>query len=299
MGECLDVSRVHYGEHRHWVLRARRGGTLARNRPSLSRARGEHRSAKHEGLSVTDRPLLPAAGDVTAVAAGSAALRRVGAAIRNLFWLKAVGTTAFMWLFFVGYFHLLRHPTQPPIVMPLTAIDRWIPFHPWALWPYISLWFYVALPPSLLVGLRSLLAYGVWIGALCIAGLVCFYFWPTAVPRQALSTDGLAGFDLLRGVDATGNACPSLHVAAATFSAWWLHRLLRALALPPWLRGANALWYALIVWSTLATRQHVWWDVLAGLALALLFTPPSLRWIGLPRGDDMMAPQGKRADAGV
>jgi len=52
---------------------------------------------------VTDRPLLPAAGDVTAVAAGSAALRRVGAAIRNLFWLKAVGTTAFMWLFFVGF----------------------------------------------------------------------------------------------------------------------------------------------------------------------------------------------------
>ena len=189
----------------------------------------------------------------------------------------------------------MHTPTQAPIVMPLTAIDRWIPFHPWALWPYISLWFYVALPPSLLTSFRSLLSYGSWVGALCIAGLVCFYFWPTAVPRQPLSTEGMAGFDLLRGVDAAGNACPSLHVAAATFSAWWLHRLLHALALPAWLRAANAAWYALIVWSTIATRQHVWWDVLAGVALALLFTPASLRWVGAPRRDDMMPAQGKRA----
>jgi len=247
---------------------------------------------------VTDRPLLPAARDATATApagAGLLALRRVGVCIGTLFWIKAVGTTAFMGLFFIAYFHLLRHPTQAPIVMPLTAIDRWIPFHPWALWPYISLWFYVALPPSLLTSFRSLLSYGSWVGALCIAGLVCFYFWPTAVPRQPLSTEGMAGFDLLRGVDAAGNACPSLHVAAATFSAWWLHRLLHALALPAWLRAANAAWYALIVWSTIATRQHVWWDVLAGVALALLFTPASLRWVGAPRRDDMMPAQGKRA----
>jgi hypothetical protein len=247
---------------------------------------------------VTDRSLLPVAGEVAAtatVSSGLLALRRVGVCIGNLFWLKAVGTTAFMWLFFLAYFHLLRHPTQAPIVMPLTSIDRWITFQPWALWPYVSLWFYVALPPSLLVGFRSLLAYGLWIGALCIAGLACFYFWPTAVPRQTLSTEGLMGFDLLRGVDAAGNACPSLHVAAATFTALWLHRMLHALELPAWLRGANALWYALIVWSTLATRQHVWWDVVAGLVLALLFTPPSLRWVGVPRGDAIMAPQGKRA----
>jgi hypothetical protein len=247
---------------------------------------------------VTDRSLLPLTGEVTATSPagpGLPALRRVGACIGRLFWLKAVGTTVFMWLFFIAYFHLLRHPAHTPIVMPLTAVDRWITFQPWALWPYVSLWFYVTLPPTLLITFRSLLTYGLWVGALCIAGLACFYFWPTAVPRQALSTEGMTGFDLLRGVDAAGNACPSLHVAAATFTALWLHRLLRALELPAWLRGANALWYVLIVWSTLATRQHVWWDVLGGLALALLFTPPSLRWVGVPRGDAIIAPQGNRA----
>jgi hypothetical protein len=250
---------------------------------------------------VIERELLPhaiAAPSLAAASPGAAALQCVLACIGRQFWLKAFGITAFMWLFFVGYFSLLRHPTQAALEMPLTAIDRWVAFQPWALWPYISLWFYVVIPPSLLISARSLVAYGVWVGSLCVAGLACFYFWPTAVPRSALSTDGLIGFDLLRGVDAAGNACPSLHVAAATFSALWIHRLVGSLTLPQWLRAANAVWFALIVWSTLATRQHVWWDVLAGLALGLLFAPPSLRWVGAPKGADIITPQGTRAGGG-
>jgi len=181
-----------------------------------------------------------------------------------------------MWLFFVGYFHLLRHPTYAVFEMPLTAIDRWIEFHAWALWPYVSLWFYVVLPPALMPNARELIRYGWWIGGLCLAGLACFYWWPTAVPLPAVDIAEHAGFGLLRGVDAAGNACPSLHVAAATFSALWLDRLLRDLAMPRWLRGASGLWFVLIVWSTLAVKQHVWWDVVAGLLLALAVALPSL-----------------------
>jgi hypothetical protein len=249
---------------------------------------------------VTERRLRPAAHPIGRAATANvpAGARSMRATLLSLFWLKALGITVFMSLFFVGYFHLLRHPTQAPVEMPLTAIDHWIGFQPWALWPYISLWFYVTLPPNLLTSFRSLLAYGAWIGGLCITGLAFFYWWPTAVPRPEASTADLAGFHLLRGVDAAGNACPSLHVATATFSAIWLDRLLRRLVLPAWMRGANALWFVLIVWSTLATRQHVWWDVVAGLALALLFTPLSLRWDGVPRAGDIMAPLGKRAGQG-
>jgi PAP2 superfamily protein len=207
--------------------------------------------------------------------------------MRAWFWLKAAGTTAFMWLFFVGYFHLLRHPARPPLEMPVTAIDHWIEFQAWALWPYVSLWVYVAIPAGLLTTFRDLLRYGLWIGALCVAGLACFLLWPTAVPRVDTPGAAQAGFALLRGVDATGNACPSLHVATATFSALWLHRLLSDLALPRWLRALNVGWFALIVWSTLAIRQHVWWDVVAGVMLALVFAWPSLRWA--PRGGDIMA----------
>jgi hypothetical protein len=215
---------------------------------------------------------------------------RLSERLRACFWLKAIGTTTFMPLFFVGYFHLLRHPAQPAFEMPLTAIDRWVGFRPWALWPYFSLWVYVALPPGLMANARELIRYGWWIGGLCIAGLACFYLWPTSVPQLAPDIAAPASFDLLRGVDAAGNACPSLHVATAAFSALWLERMLRELAAPRWLRGASACWFALIVWSTLAVKQHVWWDVAAGLLLALTVAPPSLRWRGAaPRGDIMAA----------
>jgi hypothetical protein len=43
--------------------------------------------------------------------------------MRRLFVLKLFGTTAWTSLFFIAYFHLLRHPTRPPFVMPLTWLD--------------------------------------------------------------------------------------------------------------------------------------------------------------------------------
>ena len=42
--------------------------------------------------------------------------------VEHRFWLKVLGITAFMWLFFVGYFHVLRHPSGPPTIMPTSPI---------------------------------------------------------------------------------------------------------------------------------------------------------------------------------
>jgi len=193
---------------------------------------------------------------------------------------KGLGITAFLWLFFVAYFHLLRHPVRPVFEMPLTALDRAIDVQPAMLGAYVSLWFYVGIAPGLLLSVRELVAYALWAAAMCLTGLLCFYLVPTAVPRLDLAID-LAqhpGFALLQGVDAAGNACPSLHVAGALFSAIWAHRLLRDMGAPAITRAINALWLVLIVYSTLAVKQHVVLDVIGGVALALLFAGPSLRW---------------------
>ena len=200
--------------------------------------------------------------------------------VRHRFVLKTLGITGFMWLFFVAYFHLLRHPAQPVIVMPLTALDHWVGFEPAALAAYVSLWVYVGIPAGLMRSLHHLVVYGLWIGALCLTGLACFYFVPTAVPAMALPVDVAQnpGFALLQGVDASGNACPSLHVATAVFSALWIGHQLRGMAAPRWARLLNGAWAVLIVWSTLATKQHVALDVAAGTLLALLFAAPSMRW---------------------
>jgi membrane-associated phospholipid phosphatase len=191
--------------------------------------------------------------------------------------LKVVGTTAFISIFFVGYFHVLRHPAYEVMLMPVTTLDRLLGFHPEALIAYVSLWFYVGIPPAMFYGLRELVAYGCWIAALCVAGLAIFHFWPTAVPAYIVDPALHPAFAVIQGIDAAGNACPSLHVATAAFSAVWLDRLLREIGSGPLLRAGNWVWFALIAWSTVAIKQHVVLDVAAGLLLGLAFALPSLR----------------------
>ena len=198
--------------------------------------------------------------------------------VRRHFLLKAVGTTVFTWLFFIGYFHLLRNPSFPVEVMPLTPLDRLLPFQPYLLGPYLSLWVYVGIAPGLQLTFRELVVYGLWIGGLCITGLGIFYFWPTQIPPLAIDASGYPGFTMLQGVDAAGNACPSMHVAIAIFTAVWVDHIFRTTGTPALLRLVNALWFAAIAYSTLAVKQHVVLDALAGAVLGLAFAFPSLRW---------------------
>ncbi len=198
--------------------------------------------------------------------------------MRELFWLKLLGTTAWTTLFFVGYFQLLRHPVHAVTAMPLTWLDTVVPFQPAMLWPYLSLWFYVGVAPGLQRGFWQLLVYGLWMIGLLGTGLLIFYLWPTAVPALGLDRSPYPGFAMLEGVDANGNACPSMHVAAAVFTGVRLQAVLREIGAPAWLRLLNTGWVLLIAWSTMAVRQHVALDVLAGAALGLAFALPSLRW---------------------
>lgn len=192
--------------------------------------------------------------------------------------LKSVGTTAFISVFFVGYFYVLRSTAHLSVLMPATALDDLVGFQPAALYVYVTLWVYVGIPPAIMANLRELIAYGWWIAALCVAGLACFWFWPTAVPHHLVDTNLYPGYRLIQGLDAPGNACPSLHVATAAFSAVWLDRLLADIGAGWRIRAFNWTWFTAIAWSTMATKQHLALDVLAGLLLAAAFALPSLRF---------------------
>lgn len=196
--------------------------------------------------------------------------------------VKMLGICAFMWVFFIAYFHLLRHPVHPVTVMPVTVIDRLIPFQPQALAAYVSLWLYIGIAPGLLLTLREILVYGLWIAALCVTGLACFYAWPTVVPALDPAVLGHGGFALLQRVDAAGNACPSLHVATAIFTALRVEHLLRQVQTPAVLRILNGVWCTAIVYSTLATKQHVVLDALAGAMLGIAFALPSIAALARP-----------------
>jgi len=184
------------------------------------------------------------------------------------FCFKMFGTMGFTLVFFIAYLFLLRHPLFPVRIVPVTWLDRAIAFEPAALPVYLSLWCYVSLPPVLMLTRGEIVRYGWRIGLLSVAGLAIFLFWPNAVPPADIDWARYPQVGFLKHVDTAGNACPSLHVATAVFSCIWLFWRLRRLGLGVLIQCGNLLWCLAIVYSTMAIKQHMAIDVLAGIILA-------------------------------
>lgn len=209
-------------------------------------------------------------------------LRLAATRVGRCVWLKSLGTPLFMSMFFIAYFAILRSPPSPPVQIPLTAPDHWIAFQPAALIPYASLWIYVILPSALMVRLPELIGHTLGAAGLSMAGLMIFIIWPTVTPPAAIDWAAHPQMQFLKSIDASGNACPSLHVAFAVFSAFWLARMLRRVGAGSFAHTLNVLWAAIIFYSTLATRQHVALDALAGALLGWIAALINLRFCPEP-----------------
>lgn len=195
------------------------------------------------------------------------------------FWVKGIGSTAAIGLFFVAYFFVLRNPIVPVRMVPVMDLDKWVPVLPWSVWVYFSLWVYICLPEALMRDLSVLGHYLLGAALLAGLGLLVFIVWPTAVPPWELDWSAYPAIAFLKETDATGNACPSLHVAFAVFSGLWLGTLLRRVeARAAWHCG-NGCWCLAIVGSTLTTKQHLFWDVVSGALLGALVFVGNRWWL--------------------
>lgn len=193
---------------------------------------------------------------------------------RRHFWIKLVGHSLAIPAFLAVYLLVGANPMFPVTVMPTLAIDRWAPLLPWSVWIYFSLWVYICLPAIFMPSKRELWLY--FLGALLMAvvGLTIFVFWPTATPHHLKDWTGYpATLTFMKAEELSRNACPSLHVSYAVWTALWLHHLLRrAGAGKRWLIG-NIVWAVVIIISTMTTKQHVIIDLFAGsLFGGLIFT---------------------------
>lgn len=168
-----------------------------------------------------------------------------------MFLLLAVGIV-------VPYFSLQRWRPFPPRAPIETTLDAWIPFQPaWAP-AYLSVCLLVPLFPLLALRREDVWRYLRGIAALCLPCFAFFLFAPMPGPRPELAAvDGAYGW--LVGVDATWNAFPSLHAGLVLYSFLYGRRAI-GVDLAPRRRhlvGAlSALWGALILYGTLATKQH-------------------------------------------
>ena len=186
----------------------------------------------------------------------------------HLWVLKMLVTMGGIASFFYAYFWVMRHPLSAMTVMPVTWVDDLVFFFPQSFFLYISLWVYVSLGSALAKDARELAAWGGISFAMAVVGLGIFFVLPTRIPDPAFDWYRYPALQFLRTVDVAGNACPSLHAAFAVFTAVVLHRQLTAIRAPRALRVGNVLWGLGIVYSAMATGQHVALDVIAGSLLA-------------------------------
>jgi len=187
-------------------------------------------------------------------------------------------------VFFYAYFWAMRHPLAAVTVMPVTWVDELIGFQPLSFPLYVFLWVYISLGTALAKDLRELAAFGLASLAMSAVGLAIFMFLPTRVPDFAIDWSLYPSMQFLKAVDVAGNAFPSLHAAFCVFTAVVLHAQLGAIGSARWLRGGNLLLCAGILYSTVATRQHVALDAVAGAVLGGVASLAYLRALLRERG---------------
>lgn len=182
-------------------------------------------------------------------------------------WLGVVLTGVFC----VGYFAIEYYPLRPPQRLPLTLIDRAVPFAPQWVWVYQSI--YLLFPAGWLCEtLAQLRRYALGWAIMMVVGFTCFLLWPVAGPRPpALSPEFLSNpmYSLLVQYDTTLNSFPSLHLALATYSAC-VAVAISSGAVRRCFIILLPLWVMLIGYATLATKQHYWIDLPPGIALGWL-----------------------------
>lgn len=172
-------------------------------------------------------------------------------------------TVALSVVFWTPYLFLSRHAFFPLHKLPTLWIDQRIQFQPVAwVWVYLSAYPLTALVAWLITAHRELRRFGVGLMTLSAASFVIFMLFPVASPRPA-RMDASPFFVFVAAIDGPLNSFPSLHAGVVAYAC----AAARRLTLPSANRGWTLLfsgWAALILYSTLATKQHYALDLLAG-----------------------------------
>lgn len=182
-----------------------------------------------------------------------------------------------------AYLLVNHYPLFQPVYLPLTPLDRAIPFLVWTVWPYLLLLVADVVLPFLVreraLFKRMLVAYAVAIST----NLVIWMLVPTAIARPVVLDDTLSAstYRLLVAVDGVGNCFPSAHVTIPALAVWALGR-----ERPQWRRSLWAL-FAVLSLSILTTRQHYVVDLLGGLATGALGIAVSGRLSAVRGGRDV------------
>jgi membrane-associated phospholipid phosphatase len=197
--------------------------------------------------------------DVSSAEIRLASWQRVG-----VLWPAKLRLTVFLSVWFWSvYLFLSRHAALPIHRLPTTPLDDWAGFRPYPwVWIYESNFLITGIIPWLMISLSELRRYAV--GFLLLSGLsfLIFIIFPVASPRPAnLDTNSTLMF--ITRLDGPLNAFPSLHAGCLVYTLALARRIFGR-HLNPVAFGCLLVWASLILFATLATKQHYAIDLLAG-----------------------------------
>jgi membrane-associated phospholipid phosphatase len=166
--------------------------------------------------------------------------------------------------FWSGYFLLQRYPVYPVAVMPVTIIDRFMPFIPSAAPVYLSQFVTMVILAWVTTTRVELAAFSKGLALIIAISFTVFFFYPTSVIRP----DSVPGqnplYDLVIRFDNPRNAFPSLHAAFGIFLAAYAPHVFHGWNTKNIQVGITWLCTAAVLISTLLTKQHAFLDILVG-----------------------------------
>ena len=198
-------------------------------------------------------------------------------------WPMKLGVTAVVNVFFWSfYFFLSRHPLLPVHALPMTRLDTWAGFRPspWA-WVYASSFLFTGITPWLIVSREDLRRYILGFALLSTMSFALFALFPVASPRPA-DLEANTFLILITRVDGPLNAFPSLHAGCLVYTLALVRHLFGPRLNPP-VATVLLIWAGLILFGTLATKQHYTLDLLAGGLLG--WVADWVAWRQLVRSD--------------
>ena len=182
--------------------------------------------------------------------------------------LKLLLTLILSVFFCVPYFLIGNFPLFPVHDLPLSWIDRAIGFHPtgWV-WIYQSIYILTNIIPWLARSRDDLLRYLRGFVILCSISFVIFFFAPIRAPKPHIAAPS-GMYWVLQLYDVPINSLPSLHAGWLVYSLCFGRRIFEN-DLPKGVAALCLIWSGLILYGTLATKEHYLIDLVAGAVLAI------------------------------
>ena len=169
---------------------------------------------------------------------------------------------------FVPYHYLQQHQFFPTTVMPMSVVDRLIPFVDWTVVIYLSVYLLMPIGPFLMNDRKQIFRYSAGVILMGVMADVAFLFWPTVCLRPAVeSTNPI--YQSLISIDTPFHAFPSLHAAFAVYSALCGILVFTEMNRHWMWQVGFWFWTLAILLATLTTRQHVLVDLVGGSILAV------------------------------